>query len=179
MSPGPGRSRATGPRCRGASRGQEISDHEDEADGGWVVHPGHDRLVADRGVSMHDRGDLSDHQSTRIAATDAAGAGPLAARGGDSDLMLDLELKRRRPTGDRALQGGLRKKDVHAALWIRKRLHDCAVRAGLLHASEEPGACRHDHARPHAVRGSTVDLQGAAEPVWAATDELRTHHVVA
>src|ERR1700674_123712 len=179
MSPGPGRSRAAGRLSPDASRRYEISDHEDEAEGGWVVHPGHERLVAGRRVSMRDRGKLSDHQSARIATAYSAGERPLAAGGGDSERVLDLELKRRRPPGDRALQAGLRKKDVHAALWIRERLHDRAVRAGLLHASDQPGACRDDHPRPDAIRGSAVDLHGAAEPIRTATDDQRRHHVVA
>ncbi len=128
---------------------------------------------------MRNRSELADHQPARVTAADTAGERPFAAGCADPERMLDVELKCRRTAGDRALQPGFGKEHVHPALRVGERLHDRAMRAGLLHASDEPSAGSHDHPGLHAVRGSAVDLQRAAEPIRSAPDDLRRDHVVA
>src|SRR5260370_12574059 len=95
---------------------------------------------------MRERGKLSYYESSRIPATHAARKRPFAARRRDAERVLDVELERRRATSDCALERGLGEKDIHPALRVREGLPHRAMGAGLLHASDQARAGRHDHA---------------------------------
>src|SRR6267143_5292537 len=127
---------------------------------------------------MRERRELADDETSWVTASHTARERPFAARRGDAERVLDVELQRRRPTGHGSLQAGLREKHVDAALRIAQGLHDRTMWTCLTHPADEPRSRRDDHPEPHALGCSPVDLERAAESVGPAPDDLRRDHLV-